>query len=50
MLEKLSERNYELLYCEETGQIYGGDQETKEINGLKCSETENVNLKDKTIN
>ena len=35
VLDKLAERSYELLYCEETQEIYDC-QEEKEINGLPC--------------
>ena len=37
VLDKLADRNYELLYCEETKEVYDS-QEEKEINGLICTE------------
>jgi tubulin--tyrosine ligase like protein 10 len=50
VLDKLKERNYELLYCEETGYVYGADPEAQELNGLLCGNKNDTNLKDKQLN
>ena len=50
LLDKLEGRNYELLYCEQTGYVYGAEVEMKELNGLSCDAHKDTNLKDKQLN